>query len=71
MEEKVSKPGEAWNDHWNNHVRFSRIVEPYMTLSYAIKTGDIGLLRHAIREVCIILQPLAASKPKYVRMMLR
>ncbi len=27
-----------------------------MTLSFAIKHGDIGLLRHALREVTVILQ---------------
>ena len=42
-----------------------------MTLSYAIKHGDIGLLRHAIREVTVILQAPSARKPKYAREMLR
>lgn len=60
-----------WNDHWNNHVRFCMVMEPYMTISYAVKHGDIGLLRHAMREVCIILQAPSASKPKYARAMLR
>lgn len=43
----------------------------YITLCYAIKNGDISLFKHTIREVCIIFQALAASKPKYVRAMLR
>lgn len=60
-----------WNDHWNNHVRFCMVLEPYMTLSYAIKHGDIGLLRHAMQEVSVILQAPAANKPKYARAMLR
>lgn len=42
-----------------------------MTLCHAIKMGDTGLLRHAMREVFIIFQALAASKPKYARAMLR
>lgn len=42
-----------------------------MTLSYAIKHGDIGLLCHAMREVCVIVQAPAAGKPKYARAMLR
>ena len=71
MEEEATNPAEKWNDHWNNHVRFCRIMEPYMTFCYAIKNGDIGLLKHAMREVCIILQAPAASKPKYARAMLR
>ncbi len=71
MNEEATKPNELWNDHWNNHVRFCKIVEPYMTLCYAIKNGDIGLLWHAMREVGVILQASAASKPKYARAMLR
>lgn len=62
---------ELWNDHWNNHVRFCNTMEPYTTLCYAIKHGDIGLLRHAIREICVILQAPAACKPKYARAMMR
>lgn len=42
-----------------------------MTLCYAIKNEDIGLLRHAMREVGIIFQALAVSKPKYTRVMLK
>lgn len=37
------------NDHWTNHARFCSIMEPYLTLCYAIKHADTGLLRHAIR----------------------
>lgn len=46
-------------------------MEPYLTLCYAIKQGDIGLLCHAIREVCIIMQAPSASKPKYAKALLR
>lgn len=60
-----------WNDHWNNHIRFCMMMEPYMTLSSSIKHGDIGLLRHAIREITVILQAPAAKKPKYARAMIR
>lgn len=42
-----------------------------MTLCYSIKHGDNGLLKHAMREICIILQAPAARKPKYAREMLR
>lgn len=42
-----------------------------MTLCYAIKNGNIGLLKYAMREVCIILQTSVVSKPKYVRAILR
>lgn len=47
------------------------IMEPYMTLSYVVKHGDIGLLWHSMREVCIILQAPLANKPKYARAILR
>ena len=60
----------SWNDHWNNHVRFCRAMELYMTLCHAIKHGNTGLLRHALREVAVILQAPAASKPKYARALL-
>ena len=46
-------------------------MEAYLTLCYSIKHGDIGLLRGAMREVCIILQAPSANKPKYAREMLR
>lgn len=46
-------------------------MEAYLTLCYSIKWGDVGLLRCAMREVCIILQAPSAKKPKYAREMLR
>lgn len=71
IEEKTTNPAEKWNDYWNNHIRFCCIIEPYMTLCYAIKNVDIGFFKHAMREICIILQAPAALKPKYARAMLR
>ena len=41
-----------------------------MILCYAIKNGDIGFFRHALREVCLIHQAPSANKPKYAREML-
>lgn len=46
-------------------------MEPYITVCYAIKNSDISFLKYAMREICIILQVLAASKPKYARAILR
>lgn len=73
LEERMSNQrlSSSWSGHWNNHVRFCKVMEPYMTLCYAIKHGDTGLLRHAMREVCIILQAPSANKPKYALAMLR
>lgn len=58
------------NNHWNNHLCFCKVIEPYMTLCFAIKNGDIGLLRQALREVYLILQAPSANKPKYACEML-
>lgn len=60
-----------WNDHWNNHLCFCKVMEAYMNLCYAIKFGDTGLLRHAIRDVAIILQAPSSGKPKYAQKLLR
>lgn len=62
---------DSWNDHWNNHLRFCKVMEAYLTLCYSIKHKDVGLLQSAMREVYIILQAPAANKPKYAREMLR
>lgn len=34
-------------------------MEPYITLGYSIKPEDIRLLKHEIREVCIIFEALS------------
>ncbi|MCJ1465963.1 hypothetical protein MMC07_004582 [Pseudocyphellaria aurata] len=65
------KDGNTVNDHWTNHVRFCSVMEPYLTLCCAIKHGDTGLLRTAIREVCIVMPAPSASKPKYAKALLR
>ena len=70
MEAKAD-PGGIWNDYWNNHVKFCAVMELYMTLCFVIKHGDIGLLRHALRKVAVILQAPAAKKPKYAKALLR
>lgn len=52
-------------------MRFCNIMKPYMTLCYIIKNKDIDLFWHIIKEIAIILQVLAISKPKYTRLILR
>lgn len=59
-----------FNNHWNNHVRFYIIIEAYLTLCYAIKKKDVGLLKIAMCKVTIIFQALSAKKPKYTWEML-
>lgn len=71
MHQEATKPKENWNDYCNNHAHFYRIVKLYMTFCYAIKNGDTGLLKYALRKVCIIFQSPVVGKPKYARMMLK
>ena len=52
-------------------MRFCKILKPYITLYYAIKHGNIGLLRHALQEVAVIFQAPVAKKPKYARVLLK
>lgn len=59
------------NDHWNNHVRFCSIMEPYLTFCWSIKWGDVGLLQNTMQELTIVLQAPSVRKPKYIREMLR
>lgn len=42
-----------------------------MTFCYAIKHGNVELLRHAIKKVCIIMQAPITSKSKYAQVLLR
>ena len=42
------------DEQFKNHQIFCHHVESYLTLRYAIKHADIGLLRHALRHVTII-----------------
>lgn len=71
MSKEKTSLNQVWNDYWNNHIRFCSIMKPYITLYYLIKYDNIGLLKYAIREICIILQTLTTQKPKYACKMLR
>lgn len=57
--------------HWLNHKRFCQHVETYLLLAYAIKRADIGLLRRALRECCILFQSKAGGKWNYGRELIR
>lgn len=59
------------NDYSNNHIRFSAVMELYITLSYTIKYDNIGLLQNLIQEVCIILQATTTGKSKYAQAMIK
>jgi hypothetical protein len=51
-----------------NHVRFIQVVEPYVVLKHAIKHGDIGLLRKAIVQCCVVFH--GTSTKNYARELL-
>ena len=50
----VNKPIEEQDGEWVNHVKFIRNVVPYLALKVAIKYADIGMLRHAINDCCLV-----------------
>jgi len=41
------------DEEFLNHIRYLQIVETYKTLRYAIKHGDIGLLKRIIPRICV------------------
>ena len=53
------------DQEFHNHQKYCALVEIYLTLRYAIKYADIGLLRHALRDTAIVFQAAAARAPKY------
>lgn len=71
IDTKLKTISTYWNDYWNNHVRFCNVIEPYMTLFYSIKHGDIGFFWHTLWEITVIPQVLSAKKPKYTRAIIR
>ena len=56
---------------WRNHARFCNHIETYMLLSYAIKQADIGLLRRAMAECCVMFQSKVGRKHAYARELIR
>ena len=58
------------DQEFENHRHFCAHVEVYLTLRYAIKHADIGLLRYALRHTAILFQAEVAGTPKYARALL-
>lgn len=54
LKDKYSTTKKSWNNHWNNHIRFCIIIEPYLIFYYFIKNRDIDLYRDVQQEICII-----------------
>lgn len=58
-----------WNNYWNNHLQFCKVIRTYLIFCYFIKHGNINLFQKLMQEVCIILQVFLANKPKYAQKM--
>jgi hypothetical protein len=63
IKESLNKPIEEQDEEWVNHVKFIRNVLPYLALKAAIKHADIGMLRHAINDCCLVF---AGSRSKWL-----
>ena len=44
------------NEVFENHIRFVRYMSVYQLLRFANKFGDVGLIRQALQECCIMFQ---------------
>jgi hypothetical protein len=59
------------DDEWQNHIRFIQHVRPYLLLKWSIKYADLGLIRQAMRECCVLFQAPSGRKGNYAREMIR
>ena len=59
------------DDEWQNHVRFVQHVRPYLLLKWSIQHADLGLIRQAMRECCVLFQAPIGGKGNYAREMIR
>lgn len=61
---KTAAPGAANTDQeFTNHARFVQQTETYKTLKYAIKLGDVGLIKRCITRCCLLFH--GSNQPKY------
>ncbi|KAL8635581.1 MAG: hypothetical protein Q9228_006941 [Teloschistes exilis] len=58
------------DQEFENHQNFCAHVEQYLTLRYAIKFADIGLLRLCLRTITLMFQSSHAGTPKYSQALL-
>jgi hypothetical protein len=59
------------DDEWQNHIRFIQHVRSYLLLKWSIQHADLGLLRQAMRECCVLFQASSGGKGNYGREMIR
>ncbi len=62
---------EPHNEQWYNHQCFIRHMDVYFLLRGAIKTADIGVLKEALRETCILFQAKEGRCDNYSPELLR
>ena len=65
------KQTEPLNEVWYNHQCFIRHMNIYLLLCHAIKFADIGLLRQALREACVMFQAKEGQTTNYGPELLR
>jgi hypothetical protein len=66
IKRSLDKTIEERDEEWLNHVKFIRNALPYLTLKIAIKYADIGMLRYAINDCCLVFAG-SGSKWLYIR----
>jgi hypothetical protein len=77
VEERLFEPPSCINtdpeldDEWQNHIRFIQHVRSYLLLKWSIQHADLGLIRQAMRECCILFQAPSGGKGNYAREMIR
>ncbi|KAL9041225.1 MAG: hypothetical protein Q9180_001421 [Flavoplaca navasiana] len=59
------------NQQWLNHQCFIRHMDVYLLLRRAIKLADVGVLKEALREACILFQAKGAKCDNYAPELLR
>ena len=65
------RKGDQHDDEYTGNLLFLRHVLPYKLLSYAIKHGDLSLLREALRQCTLVFQASSCQKGNYAREMVR
>ena len=55
---------------FRNHQLFCAHVERYLILKEAIKSGDVGLLRHALQHAAVLFNSGETSTPRYAQALL-
>ena len=68
---KRQSPTLVEDEVMENHLRFMRHMEVYFLLRHAIKSGDIGMLRQALRDACVMFQAPDGNTFNYAAELIR